>query len=713
MGILPADIEVQFARYGVNSQISTLAYDPVLSLLAVGTNDSKFGPGLIYVYGQNRVCSTFTTPRRSSIRQLHFCADKLVSLDSKNDVCVFSLQTGRTLASYAPPGNASTLFVDPGMDYCFIGLQNGGYDYNRLFSLPILLTDVAGEVIAYDLDRAALTPFRIPNLWKEINPRARILPVVALQIHPRDVGTLLIGYSEGAVLFSFKQNKPTKTFQYIIPQGAPGGAPDLAGPHEVRRPRLTHAVWHPTGTFFVTAHEDSSFVLWDPRDGRIVEARTIDTTGVHLPGGGAPAIRGSGATNSMKMPFFDIAWCSKDNPDDTGLLIAGGIPTSSPTPGLTFFDLGPTPNYQSSSWEVLAKHFQQPKRTHSLPTPPGSEVVKLLLIPRTSPHFAGSHDPVAVIALLSSGELITMSFPSGFPISPTNQLHVSLSFVHPFVSKTTLACIDRTRWIGITETRQQGPKIIIGGAGEIKTLKRHENRNIVQTAHADGTIRLWDAGHGDQIENSAAIQADLARTIGRFDNLEVSQMSMSGAIGELSVGLRSGEVVIFRMNRNANFGREPPPPRPNERPGVLTNISERTDPELKEGLLPLTLLNEHQGSVTALRHSDVGFVAAGFDSGAIAIVDLRGPAIIHTQLLSDHTSKGKRGSIRRSNSQVGSKGEVATVIEFGVMTLDGDGELSNHICYGIDLLRCNRLFVDFNVHRHFLRPSSDFQDPAS
>jgi syntaxin-binding protein 5 len=115
----------------------------------------------------------------------------------------------------------------------------------------------------------------------------KLLSVVSIQFHPRDIGTLLIGYSEGAALSSFKKNKPTRFFQYEVPRGASGGNPDLAGPHEVRRPRLSHAVWHLNGTCILTAHEDSSLVLWDARDGRIVEARTIQTTAVHLPGGGA------------------------------------------------------------------------------------------------------------------------------------------------------------------------------------------------------------------------------------------------------------------------------------------------------------------------------------------------------------------------------------------------------------------------------------------
>lgn len=527
--------------------------------------------------------------------------------------------------------------------------------------------------MTYDLDRDASTGFKIPNLFKEVNPRTRLLPVVSMQFHPRDIGTLLIGYTEGAALFSFKQNKSTKLFQYEVPRGAPGGDPDLAGPHEVRRPRLSHAIWHPTGTFVLTAHEDSSLVFWDVRDGRIVEARTVQTTGIHVPGGGAPTPGSTHGMKSIKQPYFDIVWCSKENPDDTGLLIAGGTATSNPTPGLTFFDLGPTPNYQTSSWDILTKHFQTPKRTHVLPTPPNAEIVKFLLIPRSSPHYAGSHDPIAAITLLSSGELITLSFPSGRPITPTNQLSVSLTFVHPFVVKTALACVDRTRWLGTRESRQQGPNFVLGGVEGTKPLKRHENRNIVQTAHADGTIRIWDAGHGDEIENSIVLQADLARAIGRFDSLDVTEMSMSGATGELSVGLRSGEVVVFRLNKNQQAGREPPPPKPNAPPGRLTNIVERADPALKEGLLPLTLLNEQQGPVTALKNSDVGFVAVGVE-GSIVVIDLRGPAIIHTQLLSDLVLKGKRGSIRRSNSQVPGKGESPIFIEFGVMTLDGDGK---------------------------------------
>lgn len=64
-------------------------------------------------------------PRKASIRDLKFVADKLVSVDSKNEVSVFSLESSRILATYTPPGGVTALLTDPTLDFALIGLQNG------------------------------------------------------------------------------------------------------------------------------------------------------------------------------------------------------------------------------------------------------------------------------------------------------------------------------------------------------------------------------------------------------------------------------------------------------------------------------------------------------------------------------------------------------------------------------------------------------------
>ncbi|KAI9685453.1 MAG: hypothetical protein M1822_004584 [Bathelium mastoideum] len=641
-------------RYGINSQISQIAYDPVQSLLAVGTNDTKFGHGQIYVFGQNRVSATFRLPGKGSVKFLRFCSDRIVCLDSKNNLSIYSLETKKLINEYSPPAAVTTVETDSSLDYALIGTASG-------------------DVIAYDMDREAMAPFKLPHFWREQNPKAMPTPVVSLQLHPRDVGTLLIGYSEGAVIYSFKQNKPTKFLHYRLGRGAPGGDLDPAIWNMDRSPKLTQALWHPTGTFILTGHEDSSLVFWDPAQAHIVMARTLQDTKVDQPGSMSSNQAAQSGKGKMagREPLYKIAWCANKDPDDTGILIAGGAPMDLPTKGLTFFELGRTPVYNTSSWQVLSDHFGNPRRQRVLPTPPNASVVNFCLIPRTSPHFAGAQDPIAVLALLSSGELISLSFPSGLPITPTNQLHISLTFAHPFVNRIALSSMDRTRWLGMTEKRAHGPPILTGGVEGPHPLRRYETRSVVQTAHADGTIRIWDSGHGDEIENPGLLQADVARAVGRTDGVEIAQMSLSGASGELAAGLRSGEVVVFRWGHNRHAGQEPPPPKANN-PHALTDVTERKDPSLADGLFPFTLLDQLNGPVSALKLSDVGFVAAGFEGGSLAVIDLRGPAIIYSASVEDFAKQEKRSTFRRNSQQGSPKRDWPTTLEFSIMTLDGD-----------------------------------------
>ncbi|TGO51193.1 hypothetical protein BOTNAR_0365g00100 [Botryotinia narcissicola] len=404
-------------------------------------------------------------------------------------------------------------------------------------------------------------------------------------------------------------------------------------------------------------------------------ARTIQDTHVNVPGS---QTQGSGDTFSLKGDFAKIAWCCKGNPDDTGLLIAGGIPTTMPHKGLTFMELGVTPVYATSTWQILTDHFDG-KRSNFLPIPVDVDIADFCLIPRASPHFAGAQDPIAVIALLTSGELVTLSFPSGHPISPTNQLHPSLTFVHPFINFVAVSAVDRGRWLGMTETRAIGPQLLKGGAEGVKHLRRYEARNIIQTAHGDGTVRIWDAGHGDELENSGMLQVDVARAVAGAEFVSISAVNMASRTGELCVGTAAGEVVVYRWGGNRAYGSEQPA---NERqPGGITDISVRAEPSLKEGLQPFILYDMAQGPISAIRMSDVGFVGVGSEGGIFSIIDLRGPSVIFTTAMSDFIKQDKRSSfMRKGSSQTTAKPEWHVCIEFGVMTLDDD-KYSSIACF--------------------------------
>lgn len=478
-------------------------------------------------------------------------------------------------------------------------------------------------------------------------------------------------------MFTFKQNVAQNFFEYEVPPGALGGNSGVPSP-ELRKPRLTRALWHPNGIFVLTVHDDNSLVFWDSKDGRKILARSMQATDVDQPGVTSPVQ--PEMTLGSNERISKVAWCVKENGDDSGLLIAGGRSPAEGNKGLTFMDFGPSPNYQTSTWPMITNFFEAPRQVSNLPTPPGAEVVDFCLIPRASPYYAGAHDPIAVIALLSSGETTTLSFPSGHPITATNMVHPYLSLAHPFVNKVSYTPVERGAWLGLRERRAQGPKFAQGGAEGRKHLKRFEHRSIMTTAHADGIVRLWDPGHDDEIENSEVIQVDLARAVGRVRNTETTEISVAGSTGELSVGLRTGEVVVFRWGNNSRLGYDEPSGT-NQGPGRLTSISHRTDPGLKKGMLPLTLLEMGQGPVTALRHSEVGFVAAGFEGGSLVIIDLRGPAIIHTAHITEFLKPSKRSSFRKTRPTEDGPPEWPVSIEFGVLTLDGEGKIESQMLF--------------------------------
>ncbi|KAI1001705.1 Lethal(2) giant larvae [Podosphaera aphanis] len=634
------------ARFGINSQIGCLAYDAVQSLLAIGTMESSLGSGQIYIFGQKRVQVTLQLPRSASIRHLKFCAESLISLDSKSELIIWNLTTRKKRASIILPGVVTLMVTDPMLDWALIGLQSG-------------------KMVAYDLDRESLAPLRLPNFWQEKTKKAIPSPIVSMQWHPRDIGQLLIGYPEGAVLYSFKQAKPIQYLEYTVPVGAPGGTGDPAQIAKTRKPSLTHVFWHPTGIFIGTAYDDSSLVFWDHKDYRIIMARTLSQTCINDPQTQVSE------PFSEREPFRKILWCCKENPDDTGILTVGGSIKSNPEKGLSFLELGVTPIYATSTWQSLTDYFNGTRQS-VLSTPIGIDILDFCLIPRTSPHYAGAQDPIAVIALLSSGELVTLSFPGGHPISPTNQLHPSITFVHPFINSTRLSLVDRTRWLGMSEKRQQGPLLLKGGIEASKPFKRFVSRNILLMSHADGTLRVWDAGEADQLENSAMLQIDVARALERLEEIYITDFSMAASTGELVVGTSKGEVVIYRWGVNKYYGRTSPE-RIQPAAGELTDISSRSEPTLKEGLQPFVLYNCARGSITVVKVSDVGFVAIGTESGGFSIIDLRGPSIIFSSKLSELVSPVKRkGFLKTKGTTSPSLSDWPVVIEFGVLSLEGD-----------------------------------------
>ena len=86
------------------------------------------------------------------------------------------------------PGTVTAMESDPSLDWLIMGLSNG-------------------SLMFYDVDRVNLTPFRIDNLQKKIMPKEKMSPVLSIEWHPRDIGTLLIAYQQSAIVTHLYQAK--------------------------------------------------------------------------------------------------------------------------------------------------------------------------------------------------------------------------------------------------------------------------------------------------------------------------------------------------------------------------------------------------------------------------------------------------------------------------------------------------------------------------
>lgn len=311
------------------------------------------------------------------------------------------------------------------------------------------------------------------------------------------------------------------------------------------------------------------------------------------------------------------------------------------------------------------------------------------MIPKSSPYHAGSHDPIAVVALFTDGTTAVLRLPDGAPVSPGGMMHVSACMAQPKLVSFNTFSVNREKWLSMRVVKDKPEPYFTGGAEAKRPLRRYQDRTIAYTVHKDSSIRLFDVGHNDQVENPDAIEADIRAAVGKPPNepIKITVVSASSQTADMAVGLESGEVVIYRWAQNKSyhsaeaslspngpnspngmngsmspvspttpvspFGRGAPGrgapgrPLPSGGPrkrmspfGSIRDISSQTDPAIKEGLLPHFVVESSAGAVKAIAVSDIGFIAVGYVTGTITIIDLKGPNVIYTTVLSSVTKEG-------------------------------------------------------------------------
>lgn len=402
----------QAIKLGLTATITAMAYDPLQSLLVVGTADGHF-----HLWGSPPVSLSWLNRPAEPIKFMTIKSGSplLCAIDSKNCLTVYNLskiEEGEPLREYAHSVRSTVTCFDisPAHSHMFLGLEDGTID-------------------CYDLDRGIISPYRIRNLWFEQEelhrksgtpraPKAYHIPICTdIKIHPLDLNLILIAHDGGVTLYDLKQQSALRSFQLIIPAGSIGGIsdPNDSSILEERKPSVICLCFRPDGLIFAAGYSDGCIAFWSIEHELPLLVRTTDSEDVLKMNWQEPRDVGSRedvacSRSRSREPIFRMAWsfsprASQENKDDSTrdgskLIVLGGLLTDDPS-GVHVFHF---PKYPSKVKLIKDANADGQSALRDSLVPVGRSVYLMdeipddfLLIPRKSPYFDNAEDPVAIL----------------------------------------------------------------------------------------------------------------------------------------------------------------------------------------------------------------------------------------------------------------------------------------------------------------------------
>ena len=640
-------------NFGMNGKVISLAFDYTQSLLALATET-----GELHIYGQNQVEVIFSVQTKAPIVRMSFVKGiYLVAVDAKDTILVMSIYSKKVLTTVFSPSKVTCMETDPSLDWVLFGLQSG-------------------SVIIYDIDRNQMSTTKIENLQKsKFFPKDRLSPVVSIQWNPRDVGTILISYEQVTVTYSLIDAEIKQQFIYDLPPFAPGGDPSK-NVDQLRRPTVIQSLYHPNSLHILTVHADNSLVFWDANTGQLIQARSLLETDVNIPQQGLI----NNPSKEAKPDIVKIAWIAQNNPEYTSLLIATKSRMGTELlQGFTMIDLGGTPLYTITSYDGMSNYYSKTTKEKYFVLNNKSPMETFLPIPRRSPYFAGCHDPGFILILLEDGEVETLLYPSGFFTSKASLFPPNLSWIRPAVTKSMAVAVPKKVWLGMMSANANKDSLLKGGMLAKKPIRRQEFRSAIVTGHTNGSVRIWDASHGE-IDDAVVFDINVAQILNRSIHISVEQISFATETLELAMAVETGDVVLFKFETNQFFDPQNQNKAKdlemefrrfslNDYKQILIDVRSRASKLVKQGFMPSTVVHANKGKVSALKNSNIGFVGIGYEDGTFYVIDRRGPAIIYGENM---------------RHIPGIRSQSVTSVEFAIMEYGEDGYSSILLFCGTD-----------------------------
>ncbi|XP_040212347.1 lethal(2) giant larvae protein homolog 1 isoform X3 [Rana temporaria] len=508
-------------EHGFPNQPSSLAFDPVLRIMAIGAKS-----GAVKIYGTPGVEFTGLHRDMATVTQLHFLPGqgRLLSLLDDNTLHLWELQQKdgcseiEETRSFILPGRpgsppsvtrVTVILVTTSCDVVGLGTEGGGVYFVQIPSLKLLE------------DQILLQEEIVQSLPDEYRCGKALGPVESLQQHAKEQGKILIGYSRGLVVL---WDRDSRKVEHLF----------------LGNQQLESLFWESSGASLVSSHSDGGYLVWTASNNSSSTSQPVTSS---IPYGPFPCK----AVNK-------IQYLSSSSGNHF-IIFSGGMPRAS------YGD------------------------RHCVTIMQGKNLVTLDFTSRVIDFFTvcplQSEDdldnPTALVVLVEE-ELVVIDLESpGWPTIPAPYLaplHSSAITCSYHISNVTLKLWERI----IIAGEQQNPQLssakwpIDGG----KSLAEEPSqRGLLLTGHEDGTVRFWDASsvalrplyklptagifqtdcdHNESLNQSCEDDWPPFRKVGCFDpysddpRLGIQKIALCKYSGKLVVAGTAGQVLMMDLS---------------------------------------------------------------------------------------------------------------------------------------------------------------------
>ncbi|GLT66184.1 hypothetical protein SLA2020_385670 [Shorea laevis] len=613
-GLKSEDLDLRISiHYGIPTTSSTLAFDSVQRLLAIGTLD-----GRIKIIGGDGIEGLFISPKQLPYKYLEFIQNQgfLVSISNDNDIQVWNLETRCLACSLQWESNITAFSVISGSKFMYVGDEYGLTSVLKVDTEDGKLLQLPYNLSADSLSELAGFSFHNHQ------------PVVGILPQPRSSGNrVIIAYANGLILLW-----DTSEAQILFVGGSKDlqlkdavdiDSPDDTYEHNLQDKEISALCWASSdGSILAVGYLDGDILFWNTSN--------VATSSGKQTGQGKNVVKLQLSSADRRLPVIVLHWSANDrspNNSNGRLFIYGGDEIGSEEV-LTVLSLEWSNGMETLRCVgrvdlTLVGSFADMILLPSAGATGSNHRADLFVL--TSPGQLHLYDGANLSNWLTQQERKPSVCPADFPmVIPTSE---------PLMTVAKLCVLpsggNSSKGVSEAPVMKLGPTPALSGGlqwpltgGVLSQLSVTKDKSVeiaYMAGYRDGSVRIWDASY-PVLRPLCFLEGQVQGINVAGSSAPVSTLNFCCLTLCLAIGNECGLVCVYDLNRsshkiNCHFVTE-------------TNSEVHSLPQ-GEGPQCRAIISLVNSPVQTLHFGNSGArLAIGFECGRVALLDMSSLSIL-------------------------------------------------------------------------------------